>query len=96
MRLRLKSEFWAEGSGVGFHVAACKRGVFIHQYSSVLGKPTFSTESVESGHPAASQADNEGSIPFTRSTILKASSLPRFNLVSVKVSVSVFRRRRMN
>jgi hypothetical protein len=43
----LKSVFLAEGSGLGFHVAACKRGVFTHQCSSVLGKPTFSTESVD-------------------------------------------------
>lgn len=42
--------FLAEGSGLGFHVAVCKRGVFTHQCSSVLGKPTFSTESVKSGH----------------------------------------------
>jgi hypothetical protein len=55
MRLRLKSEFWAEGSGVGFHVAACKRGVFIHQYSSVLGKPTFSTESAKRTQSNASR-----------------------------------------
>jgi hypothetical protein len=41
---------------------------------------------------SVSQADNEGSIPFTRSAIFKASSLPRFNLVSVKVSVSDFLR----
>jgi len=31
----------------------------------------------------SSQADNEGAIPFTRSTIFKASSLPRVNEVSV-------------
>jgi hypothetical protein len=47
-RLRLKSEFLAEGSVFGFHVTARNRGVFIHQYSSVLGEPTFSTQSVES------------------------------------------------
>lgn len=47
--LRLKSEFWAEGSGLGFHVATCKTGVFTHQYSSVLGKPTFSTQPAKKG-----------------------------------------------
>lgn len=40
---------WAEGSRFGFHVAARKKGVFTHQYLSVLGKPTFSTESANSG-----------------------------------------------
>jgi hypothetical protein len=41
--------------------------------------------------PTASQADNEGSIPFTRSSLFKASSLPRVNKVSVKVSVSTLK-----
>jgi len=45
----LKSEFLAAGSGLGFHVAACNLGVFFPQYSSVSGKPTFSTQSAESG-----------------------------------------------
>ena len=30
--------------------SACKRGVSTHQYSSILGKPTFSTKSAKSGH----------------------------------------------
>jgi len=44
------------------------------------------------GNLPVSQADNEGSIPFTRSTIFKASSLPSYSKVSVKVSVIVFTR----
>ncbi len=49
------------------------------------------------GHPrttlrSSSQADNEGSIPFTRATIFKASNLLRYSKVSVKVSVSGFHR----
>ena len=46
------------------------------------------------GITPASQADNEGSIPFTRSTVFKASSLPRYSKVSVKVSVTDFLRLR--
>jgi hypothetical protein len=42
------------------------------------------------GITPASQADNEGSIPFTRSTIFKACSQPRFNLVSVAKPVLTF------
>jgi hypothetical protein len=51
----LKSEFLAEGSVLGFHVAARNRGVFIHQYSSVLGKPTFSTQSTHSSRSASTE-----------------------------------------
>lgn len=40
-KIRPDIEFCAEGSGVGFHVAARKTDVFIHQYSSVLGKLTI-------------------------------------------------------
>ena len=42
-RLRLNSEFWAEGSSLGFHVATCKTGVFTHQYSSVWEIRIFNT-----------------------------------------------------
>jgi len=49
----LKSEFLAEGSVLVFHVAAGNRGLFIHQYSSVLGKLTFSTQSANSRHSLA-------------------------------------------
>jgi hypothetical protein len=37
----LKSEFLAEGSKLGFYVAAGNIDVFIHQYSSVFGKTDF-------------------------------------------------------
>jgi len=37
---------------------------------------------------SACQADNDGSIPFTRSNDFKGFSPPRVTLVSVKVSVS--------
>ncbi|MGO4003557.1 hypothetical protein ABVN23_21030 [Pseudomonas fluorescens] len=46
-RLRLKYLLLAEASRRGFHVAACKKGVFTRQWSGSLCRPTFSTESAE-------------------------------------------------
>lgn len=53
----------AVGSGLGFHVAACKRGLFTHQHSIVLGKPTFSTQSANSCHSFASTEPGGNSPP---------------------------------
>lgn len=61
-RLRLKSEFWTEGSGFGFHVAACKRCVFTHQYLSVLGNQAYRRE-YACGYAGGSRSTREGCAP---------------------------------
>ena len=65
---------------------AISRKEKLHFHAHIWYKVSRSERVSYNGITPASQADNEGSIPFTRSTIFKASSLPRVN----KVSVSVF------
>lgn len=48
-RLSLKSRVGAEVFGFRFHVAAHKKDAFTDQYAGSLRKPTFSTESTQSG-----------------------------------------------
>jgi hypothetical protein len=62
----------------------------LHFQAHIWYKVSRSERVSYNGITPASQADNEGSIPFTRSTIFKASSLHSVNKVSVKVSVSGF------
>jgi len=70
----LKSEFLAEVSVLGFHVAAGNRGVFIHQYSSILGTPTFSTRSADCNHSPNSAPDPEQLITNDRIQNIALSS----------------------
>jgi hypothetical protein len=44
----LKFLLLAEASGLGFHVAARKKGVFSDQYADSMEEPTFSTQSADS------------------------------------------------
>ncbi len=62
----------------------------LHFHARIWYKVSRSERVSYNGITPASQADNEGSIPFTRSNVFKASSLPRYSKVSVKVSVSSF------
>ncbi len=71
---------------------AIRRKEKLHFHAHIWYKVSRSERVSYNGITPASQADNEGSIPFTRSTIFKASSLPRYSKVSVKVSVTVFTR----
>lgn len=72
--------FWAEGSGLGFRVAARKIGVFSGQYAGRLEEPTFSTESTHSGR-SSSQSD-VSTRPEGYSTYWKLSAPDLGNLIA--------------